>query len=74
MEWLQGIQSIDWMALSKIGAVYLGYFIFYVLLIQSTTIAVIKSISSIFYQSDTNTGSEVMAASVLWSIFILLQM
>ena len=71
MEWLQ---SIDWPSLGVTIGYYLAYFMFYVLLIQSTVVATVKSISSIFYQADTNIGSEVLGAAVLWSIFILVNM
>ena len=71
MEWLQ---SIDWTSLSATIGYYLAYFTFYVLLIQTTVVASVKSVSSIFYQADANIGTEVLSASILWSIFILMNM
>ncbi len=74
MEMFQVFQGINWLELGKTGGYYLFFFIFYILLIQTTIVATIKSISSIFYQADTNVGSEVMAAAVLWSMFILMHL
>ena len=74
MEVLQMFQGIEWLNVGKIIGYYGFYFLFYVLLIQSTIIASIKGVSSIFYKTETNMGTEVMAASVLWSVFILLHM
>ena len=68
------ITTIDWFGISKIAGIYLAYFIFYAMLIQTTVIATINGISSIFYKDDRSAIIEITAASVLWSIFILLNL
>ena len=68
------ITTIDWFGIGKLAGLYLAYFVFYAMLIQTTVVATINGISSIFYKDDKSAIIEITAASILWSIYILMNM
>ena len=68
----QFFTNIDWALYAKVFGFYLINFAFYAMLIQTTIMTVIKGISSIIYADEEGTSNEIAAASILWSIFILI--
>ena len=66
------VTSFDWIGMLKISGIYIMYFAFYTMLIQTTIITLIRGVSNIFYKEDKGIASEIMATSILWSIFILM--
>lgn len=69
------LQSIDWGTLSKTVGLNIVYFLYFVTLIQTTVVAVVKSVSSIFYTTDdSSSNASVMASAILWSIYIIANM
>ena len=67
------ITSIDWYGIFKISGIYIAYFVFYAMLIQTTIVATINGISSIFYKDDKGSPiAEITAASLMWALYIVM--
>ena len=64
---------VDWFDVVKNIGFYASYFVFYTLLLLTSFMAFIGGLSSINHETDSKAlFSQVMGASMLWAIYILI--
>ncbi len=67
--------NVNWFNASIAVGVNVFYFVFYIVLIYTTAIAVIKGFGNILYDTDVkDTYTSIMASAVIWALYLVIHM
>ena len=70
---MENLEIVSWVAQGKVMGMYLLWYVFYFLLIQTTYMSIVNGYSAMVYKTnEKQMKMSLTSASALWAFFIML--